>query len=253
MGPDAAAPGGAAAGAAALAEHLQCTICYEVFHNAVVLDTCGHSFCAGCVSSYFAGLLRQEEPLRCPFRCELAPLKITSNRALRDVVGALGGERAAPVEVDGLVPLYNDRLPFWLGALNGVDARRNAERLEKERERAALVADLEAARAAERRAVRAAQRAGERRHAEAEAALVAADQALAELNDKWIVGAAMAVGVGVISMGLWMERAQATRREEGRKRHDEQARPARATFDARMALHAARTSFSSIVGLMRGP
>lgn len=155
----------------------------------MLLDSCGHSFCAGCASSYFAEALRRGQPLLCPFRCDPPPHTITSNRALRDMAEALGGKRAAPAEGDGLVPL--DQLPFsW---------------------RAILVADLEAARAAGRE--------GERRHAEVEAALAAA-KALGRLNDKWKLGAAMAACVCVLAGLRWLQ-SQAAKGEGGRKRHEQ--------------------------------
>jgi hypothetical protein len=83
----------------------------------------------------------QGQPLLCVLRCEPSPELITPNWVARAAAEALGCERAAPWEVNALVPL-NHRLPFYIDGAARVDLAD-----ENERQRAESAAALAAARA----------------------------------------------------------------------------------------------------------
>ena len=67
-GASALGAGGAAAGSSSLAseDHISCSVCQDILHNAVSLQPCLHSFCAGCV----CGWLKQKK--ECP-QCRCCP------------------------------------------------------------------------------------------------------------------------------------------------------------------------------------
>ena len=111
-----AAPAAAATAADAvfnaLTNGLLCSICYDIFYDAVSLDACGHSFCAPCASCHFAELQRNGQPPECPFRCPDQPKRIVPNWIVRGLVEAHGRTLVSQMVMDSLVPLHNQNLPF---------------------------------------------------------------------------------------------------------------------------------------------
>jgi len=60
-------------------ENLTCTICSEIFHEAVSVQPCLHSFCAGCYSEWM------DQSNECPI-CRLKVDRISKNHMLNNLI-----------------------------------------------------------------------------------------------------------------------------------------------------------------------
>lgn len=69
-------------------DDFQCQICLGTLNDCVAIETCGHNFCAVCLSQYFGTQLESGAQLTCPLRCP-DPEKIVVNETVRNLVDVL--------------------------------------------------------------------------------------------------------------------------------------------------------------------
>lgn len=68
-------------------DECECSICLDVFKNAVSSNTCGHSFCEDCVKPLLEKQVKEMKELPCP-DCRAPVGKFNPNIALRKVISA---------------------------------------------------------------------------------------------------------------------------------------------------------------------
>ncbi|GMH36421.1 hypothetical protein BSKO_04289 [Bryopsis sp. KO-2023] len=108
-------------------DDFQCQICLGTLKGCVAIETCGHNFCAPCLSQYFGTQLESGVQLTCPLRCP-DPERIVVNETVRNLVDMLdkaNGARAGSVDENGehetsmsvLCPLNDTDLPVDASSL----------------------------------------------------------------------------------------------------------------------------------------
>eukprot|EP00667_Euglena_gracilis_P029732 EG_transcript_39793 len=93
----------------ALAEHLQCPVCLELYRDPVLLTTCGHSLCQQCAAQQIDAMPPAARPavaFACPLCREMTPIpngvaSLKRNHDLRNVADQLrqpGPTQQMPME-----------------------------------------------------------------------------------------------------------------------------------------------------------